>query len=177
VIDVRSNRTRLVLVGGGVMALAAAGLLSGPSDATVAASAGKLPAKGIWAYDHGPTLPATGSFAIFQANLNVNAGKSNIYSFAVTVTGGTCKKNGQTDTGELVGGSAAKTLIPVKPNGSFSATRNAVGDETGSKGTVQFKGTFAGIHATGTITVHMHYPVLGACAATGKFRSNGVRIA
>jgi hypothetical protein len=142
-----------------------------------AASASKLPAAGTWSYDHGPTLPATGRYATFQAFLHVTPGKSDIYSFAVVVTGGTCKKDGRTVTDELVGGSAASTLIPVKRDGSFSATRNAVGDETGSKGTVRFKGIIDGIHASGTITAHMHYPVLGDCLGTGKFLSKGVRIA
>lgn len=145
---------------------------------TTAAPANKLPGEGIWSYDHGPTMPATGKYATFQAYLRVSPGKSNIYSFSVVVIGGTCKqKDGQTITGELVGGSAAKTLIPVKPDGSFSATRNAVGDETGSKGTVRFKGVFNGIHVNGTITAHMHYPALGDCQGTGKFQSKGVRIA
>lgn len=138
----------------------------------------KLPAAGIWRYDHGSTLPSTGRYAIFQAYLRVTPGKSSIYSFAVVVIGGTCKeKNGRIVTDSLVGASSARTLIPVNRDGSFSATRNAVGDETGSKGTVRFRGVIHGIHLSGTLTAHMHYPVLGDCQGTGKFVSKGVRIA
>ena len=136
----------------------------------------KLPAPGIWVYDHGSTLPALGAYATVQAYLNVSPGKYDVYSFAVVVSGGTCKKDGRTETGQLVSGSSAKTLIAVKPNGSFSATRNAVSDESGSKGTVQLKGVFNGVHVSGRATVHMHYPVYGDCRATGKFASKGVRI-
>ncbi len=138
----------------------------------------KLPAPGIWLYDipPGSTLPAIATYATVQAYLNVSPGKYDIYSFAVIVNGGTCKKDGRTDTNELVSGTSAKTFIAVKPNGSFSATRNAVSDESGSKGTVQLKGVFNGVHLKGTATVHMHYPVFGDCRATGKFASKGVRI-
>jgi hypothetical protein len=136
----------------------------------------KLPAVGIWSYDHGPNLKATGAYAIFQAYLNVSPGKYDIYGFSVVAVGGTCKKDGRTDTGQLVGGSVTHTRIAVKPNGSFSATRNAVGDETGSKGTVRLKGVFNGVRVSGTATVHMHFPVLGDCQGTGKFVSRGVRI-
>jgi hypothetical protein len=140
-------------------------------------AANKLPAAGIWSYDHGPTLKATGKYAIFQAYLNVSPGKYDIYGFSVVVVGGTCKKDGRTDSYQLVGGSVTKTRIAVKPNGSFSATRNAVGDEPGSKGTVRIKGVFDGIHVSGTATAHMHFPVLGDCQGSGKFVSIGVRIA
>jgi hypothetical protein len=139
----------------------------------------KLPAPGIWLYDIPPnsTLPALGTYATVQAYLNVGPGKYDIYSFAVIVNGGTCKKDGRTDTNQLVSGTSAKTFIAVKPDGSFSATRNAVSDESGSKGTVQLKGVFNGVHVSGKATVHMHYPVFGDCRATGKFQSKGVRIA
>jgi hypothetical protein len=131
----------------------------------------KLPAAGIWRY------ASIGRYAIFRAYLRVTPGKSSIYSFAVVVIGGTCKeKNGRIVTDSLVGASSARTLIPVQRNGTFSATRNAVGDETGSKGTVRFKGVIHGIHASGTVTAHMHFPVLGDCQGTGKFASKGVRI-
>jgi hypothetical protein len=142
-----------------------------------APSANKLPAEGDWRYDQVPTTKATGRYAIFQAYLNVSPGKYDIYSFSVVVIGGTCKRGGRIFTDSLVGGSSASTLIPVKPGGSFSGTRNAVGDETGSKGTVRFKGVFDGIHVSGTVTVHMHYPVLGDCQGTAKFRGKGVQIA
>ena len=139
----------------------------------------KLPAPGIWLYDipPGSTLPAIANYATVQAYLNVSPGRYAIYSFAVIVVkGGTCTKDGRTDPSMLVSGTSAKTLIAVKPDGSFSATRNAVSDESGSKGTVQLKGVFNGVHLKGTATVHMHYPVFGDCRATGKFASKGVRI-
>lgn len=136
----------------------------------------KLPAAGEWRYDQAPT-DTTGKYAVFNAYLRFTPGKSRVYAFSVTIIGGTCKKGGRTFTDSLVGGSSASTLIPVKPNGSFSGTRNAVGDETGSKGTVRFKGVFDGVHVSGTVTVHMHYPVLGDCQGTAKLRGKGVRIA
>jgi hypothetical protein len=142
-----------------------------------APSASKLPAAGDWRYDQLPTTNATGKYAVFDAYLHAIPGKSSVYSFSVIIIGGTCKKGGRTRTGSLVGGSSASTLIPVKSDGSFSGTRNAVGDETGSKGTVRFKGIFNGIHVSGTVTAHMHYPVLGDCQGTAKFRGKGVRIA
>jgi len=140
-----------------------------------APSASKLPAAGDWRYDQVPTK-ATGKYAVFDVYLRAIPGKSSVYSFSVIIIGGTCKKGGRTFTDSLVGGSSARTLIPVKPDGSFSGTRNAVGDETGSKGTVRFKGAFDGIHVSGTVTAHMHYPVLGDCQGTAKFRGKGVRI-
>ncbi len=137
----------------------------------------KLPAPGIWRYDQVPSTKfSTGKYAVFQALLRVDPGKYSVYSFSVVVIGGTCKKGGKIFTDSLVGGSSASTLIPVKPDGSFSGTRNAVGDETGSKGTVRFKGVFNGIRVSGTVTAHMHYPVLGDCQGTAKFVAKGVRI-
>jgi len=135
--------------------------------------------QGIWLYDipPGSTLPAIANYATVQAYLNVSRGKYDVYSFAVIVVkGGTCTKGGRTDASTLVSGTNAKTLIAVKPDGSFSATRNAVSDEAGSKGTVQLKGVFDGVHLKGTATVHMQYPVFGDCRATGKFASKGVLI-
>jgi hypothetical protein len=137
-----------------------------------------LPAAGVWRYDQVPTTKfSTGKYAVFQALLRVNPGNDSVYSFSVVVIGGTCKRGGKIFTDSLVGGSSTSTLIPVKPDGSFSGTRNAVGDETGSKGTVRFKGVFNGIRVSGTVTAHMHYPVLGDCQGTAKFVAKGVRIA
>ena len=141
-----------------------------------APSANKLPAEGDWRYDQVPTK-ATGKYAVFDVYLRAIPSKSSVYSFSVIIIGGTCKKGGRTFTDSLVGGSSASTLIPVKPDGSFSGTRSAVGDETASKGTVRFKGVYNGIHVSGTVTAHMHYPVLGDCQGTAKFRGKGVRIA
>jgi hypothetical protein len=142
-----------------------------------AASASKLPAAGVWRYDQVPTTNATGKYAVFDAYLRTGPGNSTVYSFSVIIIGGTCKRGGRIFTDSLVGGSSASTLIPVKPDGSFSGTRNAVGDETGSKGIVRFKGVFNGIHVSGTVTAHMHYPVLGDCQGTARFVGKGVRIA
>ena len=151
---------------------------SGAGSVTLAAvSANKLPPQGDWRYDQVPTTNATGKYAVFDVYLHAITGKSSVYSFSVIIIGGTCKKGGRIITDSLVGGSSARTLIPVKPGGSFSGTRNAVGDEAGSKGTVRFKGVFDGIHVSGTVTAHMHYPVLGDCQGTAKFRGKGIRIA
>jgi hypothetical protein len=151
--------------------------LTAVHPAAAAPSNSKLPAAGDWRYDQVPTSNTTGKYAVFDTYLHVIPGKSSVYSFSVIVIGGTCKKNGRTRTGSLVGGSSARTLIPVKPDGSFSGTRSAVGDEAGSKGTVRFKGVFNGIRVSGTVTAHMHYPVWGDCLGTAKFRGKGVRIA
>ena len=140
------------------------------------AAASKLPAAGDWRYDQVSTR-ATGTYAVFDVYLHAIPGKSSVYSFSVIVVGGTCKRGGRTFTGSLVGGSSASTKIAVKPDGSFSGTRSAVGDETGSKGTVRFKGVFDGTRVSGTVTAHMHYPVLGDCQGTNTFRGKGVRIA
>jgi|GEM_PF-6923569 len=142
-----------------------------------AALAGKLPAKGIWFYDNTPTMKTTAGYVEFKAYLRVITGKSSIYSFDAVVIGGTCTmKNGRTVPDSLVGGSVVKTLIPVKPNGSFSATRTAVGD-TGGKGTLIVKGVVNGIYVTGTVTAHMHDPNWGDCKGTGKFvRAKGTQI-
>jgi len=143
-----------------------------------APSSSKLPATGDWFYDEVPTSNATGKYAsAFQAYLH--AGKSSVYSFSVIIFGATCKKGGRIVTDTLVGGDSASIPIPipVKPDGSFSGTRNAVGDETGSKGTVRLKGVFNGIHVSGTVTAHMHFPVEGDCQGTAKFVAKGVRIA
>ncbi len=151
--------------------------LTAVRPAGAAPSAGKLPAAGDWRYDQVPTANTAGKYAVFDTYLRVTPGKSSVYSFSVIVIGGTCKKAGRTRTGSLVGGSSARTLIPVEPDGSFSGTRSAVGDEAGSKGTVRFKGVFNGIRVSGTVTAHMHYPVFGDCQGTAKFRGKGVRIA
>jgi hypothetical protein len=143
--------------------------------AAAAPANSKLPAAGVWRYDQLSGTPSP-KYAIFNTYLRSDPGKSSLYAFSVTVIGGTCKKGGKIFTDSLVGGSSASTLIPVKPDGSFSGTRSAVGDETASKGTVRFKGVYSGIHVSGTVTVHMHYPVLGDCQGTAKFRGIGERI-
>jgi len=144
----------------------------------VAPANSHLPAAGDWRYDQVPsTTFSTGKSAVFQAYLRIHPGKSSVYSFAVVVSGGTCKRGGKVFSDSLVGGSSASTLIPIKPDGSFSGTRNAVGDEAGSKGTVRLKGVFDGAHVSGTVTAHIHYPVLGDCQGTAKFVAKGVRIA
>ena len=144
----------------------------------VAPANSHLPAAGDWRYDQVPsTTFSTGKSAVFQAYLRIHPGKSSVYSFAVVVSGGTCKRGGKVFPDSLVGGSSASTLIPIKPDGSFSGTRNAVGDEAGSKGTVRLKGVFDGAHVSGTVTAHIHYPVLGDCQGTAKFVAKGVRIA
>ena len=143
--------------------------------ASAGVSASKLPAEGDWRYDQVSTK-ATSKYAVFDVYLHAIPGKSSVYGFSVIIIGGTCKKGGRTINDSLVGGSSARTLIPVTPGGSFSGTRNAVGDETGSKGTVRFKGVFDGVHVSGTVTAHMHYPVLGDCQGTAKFRGKGVQI-
>jgi hypothetical protein len=153
---------------------------SGAGSVTLTAvqpATSKLPAAGDWRYDQVPTSNTKGEYAVFDTYLHVIPGKSSVYSFSVIVIGGTCKKGGRTRTGSLVGGSSARTLIPVKSDGSFSGTRSAVGDEAGSKGTVRFKGVFTGVRVSGTVTAHMHYPVWGDCLGTAKFRGKGVRIA
>jgi hypothetical protein len=142
-----------------------------------AAGPTKLPATGDWRYDQVSTTKATSKYAVFQAYLRVTRSTSSIYSFAVIVIGGTCKKGSKIFTDSLVGGSSARTVIPVKRDGTFAATRSAVGDETGSKGTVRLKGVIHGVNASGTVTAHMHFPVWGDCHGTGKFRAKGVRIA
>jgi hypothetical protein len=143
-----------------------------------AASASKLPAEGIWSYDNTATVKPTEGNAVFRAYLRVIPGKSNIYSLSGAVLGGTCKrKDGRTLPAGGMAYSAVRTIIPVKPNGSFSATRNALGDAAGVKGTVTVKGVFAGTHVSGTITAHLLNPVYGDCKATGKFfRAKGVQI-
>jgi hypothetical protein len=144
----------------------------------VAPANSHLPAAGDWRYDQVPsTTFSTGKSAVFQAYLRIHPGKSSVYSFAVVVSGGTCKRGGKVFPDSLVGGSSASTRIPIKPDGSFSGTRNAVGDEAGSKGTVRLKGVFDGAHVSGTVTAHIHYPVLGDCQGTAKFVAKGVRIA
>lgn len=139
--------------------------------------AGKLPAEGIWLYDNTPSMKTTAGYVEFQAYLRVISGKSTIYSFTAVVIGGTCKqKNGKTVPDSLVGGQVLKTLIPVKPNGNFSATRTAVGD-TGGKGTLIVKAVVNGTSMTGTVTAHMHDPVWGDCKGAGKFvRAKGTQI-
>jgi hypothetical protein len=144
----------------------------------VAPANSHLPAAGDWRYDQVPSTKfSTGKSAVFQAYLRIQPGKSSVYSFAVVVSGGTCKRGGKVFPDSLVGGSSSRTLIPIKPDGSFSGTRNAVGDEAGSKGTVRLKGVFDGAHVSGTVTAHIHYPVLGDCQGTAKFVAKGVRIA
>jgi hypothetical protein len=95
---------------------ALAGLL-----AASGAFAGKLPATGIWFYDSTPTMKTTAGYVEFKAYLRVITGKSSIYSFDAVVLGGTCRmKNGRIVADSLIGGNVVRTLIPVKPNGSFS---------------------------------------------------------
>ena len=149
--------------------------LTAVRPAAAAPANSKLPAAGVWRYEQGSGTPSP-KYAIFNTYLRSDPGKSSLYAFSVTIIGGTCKKGGKIFTDSLVGGSSASTLIPVKPDGSFSGTRSAVGDETASKGTVRFKGVYNGIHVSGTVTVHMHYPVLGDCQGTAKFRGIGERI-
>lgn len=146
--------------------------------AVAAAVAGKLPKAGDWDYEGngGPQGNAT-----LSAWLHVIPGKSSIYSLTTIIIGGTCKmKDGRIVRDHPVGASTAATLkvvIPVKADGSFSGTRNAVGD-TGGKGTVRVKGVFNGVHVSGTVTAHMHDPVWGQCQGTGKFvRVKGTKVA
>jgi hypothetical protein len=146
---------------------------------TAAAPANRnLPAEGIWSYDNIATVKSAEGNAIFNAYLRVIPGKSNIYSLKGAVLGGTCKrKDGRTLPAGGIAYSAVRTLISVKPDGSFSATRNALGDAAGAKGTVTVKGVFDGTHVSGTITAHMHNLVYGDCKGTGKFfRAKGVQI-
>jgi hypothetical protein len=144
-----------------------------------AAFAGALPAQGVWSYDNTPTLKSAAGNAMFRGLLRVDSTGGSVYSVAVIVIGGTCKmKDGRTIHDSPVGGSAAtlRVAIPVKANGSFSGTRNVVGD-TGGKGTLLLKGVFAGIHASGTATLHMHDPVWGDCRGSGRFvRAKGTQV-
>jgi hypothetical protein len=146
----------------------AASALSGVLVAS-AASAGKLPADGIWVYNNGDNVRPTDGNAIFRAYLTVAAGKSNITSLDGIVFGGKCKKRGRTRPAGSIAYSAIPTLISVKPDGSFSATRKARGDATGVKGTVKVKGVFNGNRVSGTVTAHMHDPNFGDCTGTGRF--------
>jgi hypothetical protein len=140
-----------------------------PALVPSSALAGKLPKQGIWFYDSTPTMKVTAGYVEFRAYLRVGTGKSSIYSFDAVVIGGTCKMtNGRSVPDSLVGGNVLKTLVPVKPDGSFSAMRSAVGD-TGGKGTLIVRGVITGAHVTGSVTAHMHDPNWGDCRGTGKF--------
>jgi hypothetical protein len=146
--------------------------------ATSTALAGKLPGTGDWLYDSTSTMKSAAGYVVFKAYVHVDGGKASVYSFDAIVLGGTCKmKNGKIVRDSLVGGSVVRTQIAVRPDGSFSGTRTALGD-SGGKGTLTVKGVITGARITGTVTAHMHDPNWGDCRGTGKFvRAKGVRIA
>src|SRR4051812_40923709 len=154
-----------------------AAVLAGLIAAAIA-SAGRVPAPGIWTYDNGDRVTATAGHAIFRAFLRVTPAGSSIFSLDGIVIGGKCRKHGRTSPAGAIGYSAVNTKkIAVHADGSFSATRKAVGDATGVKGTVKVKGVFNGTRVSGKVTAHLRNPNFGDCRGSGRFsRAKGERV-
>src|SRR4051794_3925633 len=134
------------------------------------ALAGKLPGEGVWIYDNGDTVTAKDGRAIFRAYVRVEAKGTSIFSVDGILFGGKCRKGGRSNpAGSMAYDLASKPEIRVHPDGSFSATRKAVGDATGVKGKVKVKGVFNGTRVSGRVTVHLHNPNFGDCRGRGKF--------
>jgi hypothetical protein len=148
------------------LAVSALGCLVGASIAF----AGTLPAPGVWIYDNGDTVNAKPGNAIFRAYVRVGPTASNIYSIDGILIGGKCRKRGRTRDAGSIGYSAVNTKkIPLGADGKFSATRKAVGDATGVKGSIKVKGVITGTKMSGRVKVHLHNPVFGDCHGRGKF--------
>jgi hypothetical protein len=142
------------------------------------AFAGTLPAAGVWIYDNGDTVSAKPGNAIFKAYLRVTPTGSRIESIDGILIGGKCRKNGRTQDAGTIGYSAVKKIpIHVNADGTFAATRKAVGDATGVKGKLRAKGTFTRNRVSGRVTVHLHNPNFGDCRGSGKFsRAKGEQV-
>ena len=143
-------------------ALALAALAVAP-----AASAGAVPASGIWQYDDNtPTLSTVRGDAVFQALVNFGPGERNFRSIQGVVTRGTCQtKAGATISDSLVDFSVnghTKGVLSVKANGAFSGSLSSVTD-TGAHGTVTVKGVLSARQVTGTVTVHNPRTAYGDC--------------
>ena len=143
-----------------------------------AAFAGTLPAAGTWVYDNSATVKSTPGHASITAYVRISDSERSVTSFDGIVIGGKCRKGGHVSPAGTIGFSMKKNkVIEIGTSGRFSATRKAVGDATGVKGSVKVKGVIEGTKLSGKVTAHLHNPNFGDCRGSGKFsRAKGEQV-